>query len=190
MAKIKICGLRRDEDVEYVNELQPDFIGFILTDGFKRSIDIKLARSLKASLSPNIKAVGVFVDDDIDKINYCLDNSIIDIAQLHGSESPDYCKRVKGEVIKVFKPDSFDRIEEYDTDYILLDSGTGTGKAFDWSLIPCVDKPMLLAGGINADNIAEAIDTIKPFGIDLSSAVETDGFKDYSKIKRIMEIVK
>ena len=84
MAKIKICGLRRDVDIDYVNELKPDYIGFILTDGFRRSIDVDLAKELKSKLSPDIKAVGVFVDDDIDKINYCLDNGIIDIAQLHG----------------------------------------------------------------------------------------------------------
>lgn len=190
MAKIKICGLRRDVDIDYVNELKPDYIGFILTDGFKRSIDVDLAKELKSKLSPDIKAVGVFVDDDIEKINYCLDNEIIDIAQLHGNESSEYADKVNGDVIKVFKPDSFDKIGEYNTKYVLLDSGTGTGKAFDWDLIPSVAKPMFLAGGINADNIREAIEKINPFCIDLSSAVETDGYKDYNKIKQIMEIVK
>lgn len=190
MAKIKICGLRRQADVDYVNELKPDYIGFILTNGFRRTIDIELAKELKARLSSDIQAVGVFVDDDIDKVNYCLDNGIIDIAQLHGNEAPDYCKMVNGRVIKVFKPNSFDKIDDYDVDFLLLDSGTGTGKAFDWSLIPKVDKPMFLAGGINADNIKEAIEKINPFCIDLSSAVEVDGYKDYNKIKEILEIVK
>lgn len=190
MVKTKICGLRREVDIDYVNELKPDYIGFILTDGFRRSIDIDTARALKSKLSPKIKAVGVFVDDDIDKINLCLDNSIIDIAQLHGSESPEYCKKINGDVIKVLKPDSFDKIGEYDTKFILLDSGTGTGKAFDWGLIPKINRPFFLAGGINKDNIQIAIEKINPYCIDLSSAVETDGFKDYNKIKEIMEIIK
>lgn len=190
MVKIKICGLRREVDVDYVNALKPDYIGFILTDGFRRSVDIESAKKLKSKLSPDIKAVGVFVDDDIDKINFCLDNGIIDLAQLHGNESPEYCDKIHGDVIKVFKPDSFERIDEYNTAYVLLDSGTGTGKSFDWSLIPSVDKPMLLAGGINAENLQEAISKVHPFGIDLSSAVEVDGYKDYDKIKEIMEIVK
>lgn len=190
MAKIKICGLRRQLDVDYVNELKPDYIGFILTEGFRRSIDLDTAKQLKSRLSADITAVGVFVDDDIDKINYCLDNGIVDIAQLHGNEAPDYCKKINGKVIKFFKPDSFDKIDDYDVDYLLLDSGTGTGKAFDWSLIPKVDKPIFLAGGINAENIEQAIEKINPFCIDLSSAVEVDGCKDYNKIKEIMEIVK
>ncbi len=190
MAKIKICGLRREVDIDYVNELLPDYIGFILTDGFRRSISPDTAQKLKARLDGRIKAVGVFVNDDIDKINNAVDEGIIDLVQLHGNESADYCQQIKAPVIKYFKPDMFEHIDEYDTDYLLFDSGTGTGKTFDWSKIPATDKPFFLAGGIGSDNIQTAIKSVNPFCIDLSSAVETDGYKSYDKIKKIMEIMK
>lgn len=187
MAKIKICGLRREDDINYVNILKPDYIGFILTSGFKRSIDKEQAKKLKSLLSPDIKAVGVFVNDTLDNINYFLDNGIIDIVQLHGNETPQFCNNIDAPVIKYFKPDDFDKINEYDTEFYLFDSGTGTGKTFDWSLIPKTDKPFFLAGGLNKDNIPIAEKEINPYCIDLSSAVETNGIKDFNKIKEIME---
>ncbi len=190
MAKIKICGLRRKEDIEYVNELKPDFIGFILTDGFKRSIGEEQAAVLKAGLDKSIKAVGVFVNDDAVKINRLVNEGIIDIVQLHGQESSEFCDKIKGPVIKYFSPDMFNRTDEYNTDYFLFDSGTGTGKTFDWSKVPKTDKPFFLAGGLNADNIKQAVREINPYCIDLSSAVETNGVKDYNKIKQVMECTK
>ena len=190
MAKLKICGLKRLEDIEYVNELKPDYIGFILTPGFKRSIDIKTAELLKSHLSKDINAVGVFVNDSREKIEYFVKNGIIDTVQLHGCETPEFCKNFDVPVIKYFNPEGFDEIENYDTDYYLFDSGTGTGKKFDWSILPKSEKPFFLAGGINKNNLKSAIDTVKPYCIDLSSAVETDGCKDYNKIKEIMEIMK
>jgi phosphoribosylanthranilate isomerase len=190
MAKIKICGLRRKVDIDYVNELKPDYIGFILTEGFRRSIDISTAKLLKSNLDKDIKAVGVFVNDDIIKINDIVAQGIIDIVQLHGSEDADYCSKINAPVIKYFKPDMFDDIENYNTDFYLFDNGTGTGKSFDWSVLPKTNKPFFLAGGIDKDNIKKAINEIKPYCIDLSSSVETDGYKDYNKIKEIMEIMK
>lgn len=190
MAKIKICGLRRVLDIEYVNELKPDYIGFILTSGFRRSIDRESAKKLKSLLSKDINAVGVFVNDSKENIDYFLENGIIDTVQLHGDESPEFCKNIDAPVIKYFSPKTFDRVNEYDTDYFLFDSGAGTGKEFDWSSVPKVDKPFFLAGGINKNNISRAKAVINPFCIDLSSAVETNGVKDYGKIKEIMEIMK
>lgn len=187
MAKIKICGLRRDEDIAYVNELKPDYIGFILTSGFRRSIDFDTAKHLKSLLSPNITAVGVFVNDSLENINRFLDEKIIGAVQLHGDEGPDFCRKINSTVIKYFKPDDFDKIGLYDVDYYLFDSGTGTGNTFDWSKIPKTDKPFFLAGGLNKDNIPIAVKSINPYCIDLSSSVETDGAKDYNKIKEIME---
>lgn len=190
MAKIKICGLRRVEDIEYVNALKPDYIGFILSTGFRRTIDRETAKKLKSLLSKDINAVGVFVNDSKENIDYFLENGIIDTVQLHGDESPSFCKSINAPVIKYFSPKNFDKVNEYDTDYFLFDSGTGTGKEFDWSNIPKVDKPFFLAGGINKENINRAINSVKPYCIDLSSAVETNGVKDYKKIKEIMGIMK
>ncbi len=191
MSKIKICGLRRDEDIEYVNELVPDYIGFILTSGFRRSIDKKTAAQLKAQLRSDITAVGVFVDDDAERINTFVSEGIIDAVQLHGSESPEFCKKINAPVIKFIKCGNAaqDTIRLYENcaDCFLFDSGTGTGKTFDWSAIPKTEKPFFLAGGIGVHNIRQAIEKIKPFAIDLSSSVETDGVKDYYKIKQILE---
>ena len=190
MVKIKICGLRRQEDVNYVNALKPDYVGFILTCGFRRSIDKATAKSLKSRLDGNIRAVGVFVDDDIDRINDYVNEGIIDIVQLHGAESPDYCEKINAPVIKYFNPENFEGAEKYGVDYYLFDSGTGTGNTFDWQKIPEYKKPFFLAGGLNCDNISSAIRQVKPFAVDISSGVETDGVKDYNKMKKIMEIIR
>lgn len=192
MAKIKICGMRRDEDIDFANSLRPDYIGFVLTEGFRRSITPETAASLKKRLSGGIKAVGVFVNDSADKINLLFESSVIDIAQLHGDESPEYCKMIKAPIIKYFNcshgvPDDLDK---YDVDYFLFDSGTGTGRAFNWSNIPKTDKPFFLAGGISESNVKQAIDTAKPFAVDVSSSVETNGYKDYKKMKRFMEMAR
>ncbi len=133
MAKLKICGLKRVEDIDYVNELKVDYVGFILSGGYKRSIDFKTAQSLKNRLSKDIKAVGVFVDEDKKYIDYYIKNNIIDIVQLHGNEEPEFCKGFDVPVIKCFNPDTFSKVDEYDTDYFLFDSGAGTGKEFDWA---------------------------------------------------------
>lgn len=192
MAKIKICGLKRQQDMDYVNTLKPDFIGFILTPGFRRSITRETAVQLKAKLDKSINTVGVFVNDDADIINSFVADGIIDMVQLHGSESADFCKKINAPVIKMFKPDAFDKMNDYEpfVDYFLFDSGTGTGKTFDWCSIPKTEKPFFLAGGLSADNLEMAIDKVKPFAVDLSSSVETDGFKDFEKIKKVMEIIK
>lgn len=192
MAKIKICGMRRDEDIDFANSLRPDYIGFVLTEGFRRSITPETAARLKKRLGGGIKAVGVFVNDSTDNINLLFERNVIDIAQLHGDESPEYCKMIKAPIIKYFncsngEPDDLDK---YDVDYFLFDSGTGTGRAFDWSNIPKTDKPFFLAGGISESNVKQAIDTAKPFAVDVSSSVETNGYKDYKKMKRFMEMAR
>lgn len=192
MAKIKICGLRRRQDIDFVNAVHPDYIGFILTSGFRRSIDFETARQLKSRLDKGIKAVGVFVDDDTDKINKFADCGIIDIAQLHGSEDVENCKKVKIPVIKAFKPCDFDKIGDYENcaDYFLFDSGTGSGKTFDWDMLPKTDKLFFLAGGLNFGNVKAAIEKLNPFAVDVSSSVETNGVKDFDKIKKFTEIMR
>lgn len=192
MAKIKICGLKRLEDIKYANELVPDFVGFILSDGFKRSIKPQQAVHLKAKLSDNIKAVGVFVDEPAEAVDCFLRQGVIDIVQLHGGETPEFCSKINAPVIKMLKPTDFDKISQYEpyVDYFLFDSGTGTGKTFDWSKIPKTQKPFFLAGGLNKENIPLAMKTVNPYAVDLSSCVETDGCKDYIKIKEVMECVR
>lgn len=192
MAKIKICGLRRETDIYFVNELLPDFVGFISSGGFKRSIDLSTLKNLRSRLNDSIKAVGVFVDEDLATVNHVAAEAKLDFVQLHGGEDVDYVKSINAPVIKMLKPTDFDKINDFApyVDYFLFDSGTGTGKLFDWSKIPKTDKPFFLAGGLNCENLEKAIKNINPFAVDMSSSVETDGIKDYDKIKRVIKTVR
>ena len=110
MAKIKICGLRRTEDIEYVNELKPDFVGFILSPGFRRSIDFDTFKSLRGNLSDDISAIGVFVNEPLESIEKFTDSGLIDFVQLHGGESPQYAEQITLPVIKALKPCDFDKM--------------------------------------------------------------------------------
>ena len=193
--KIKFCGLFREKDIEYVNKLNPDYIGFVFAKS-KRQVSIKQAIKLKSKLNTNIRIVGVFVNEDIEKVLKILDKNIIDIVQLHGIESEDYIKTIKGrstkEVIKAIKVSCFEDIEVWKdscADYLLLDSGQGTGRTFNWDNIQGLNRPFFLAGGLNLENINEAILKIKPMAIDISSGVETNGVKDFEKMKEVIKIV-
>ena len=198
MVKIKICGLRRLEDIEIVNRYKPDYIGFVFADS-KRKVSHELAAQMKDNLNSDIISVGVFVDADSDEIVELFDGGVIDIAQLHGSESEEYIRNLKEKTdykLKIINAiemsDELDLLE-YDNsiaDYLLLDSGKGSGKTFDWNLIrDDLDKEFFLAGGIDVSNADEAIRKFCPYAIDLSSSLETDGFKDENKIREIMEVI-
>ena len=196
MHKIKICGIRRLEDIEIINKYLPDYVGFVFADS-KRKVSHDLASKMKKNLDSSIKSVGVFVDVEIDEILKLYDDGIIDIVQLHGSESEEYIKKLKQnsncqlKIINAIEMSGEKNLSDYDdslADYLLLDSGKGSGKTFDWRLIrKDLKKEFFLAGGLNADNIAEAIREFNPYAIDLSSSVETDGYKDELKIKKVME---
>ena len=198
MVKIKICGLKRLEDIEIVNKYKPDYIGFVFADS-KRKVSSDLAFKMKKNLVSSIKSVGVFVDEDIDEIIKLYDEGIIDIAQLHGLENEEYIKKLKQksnyrlEIINAIEMSGEKDLLEYENslaDYLLLDSGKGSGKTFDWRLIrKDLKKEFFLAGGLNSENISKAIEEFNPYAVDLSSGVETDGYKDELKIKKVMEEV-
>ena len=197
MVKIKICGLKRLEDIEIVNKYGPDFIGFVFAES-PRKVNHYLAKQLKDNLNSDIKAVGVFVDNSQEEVIELFNRGIIDIAQLHGSEDEEYIQSLKDKtnnklkIINAIEIKDETDISQYDksqADYLLFDSGKGSGKTFNWDLIKNnIKKPFFLAGGINSENISQAIDKFKPFAIDLSSSVEVNGFKNESKIKEIMEV--
>lgn len=199
MVKIKICGLRRLEDISIVNRYKPDYVGFVFADS-KRKVSHDFAYEMKSNLSSDIVPVGVFVDADIGEIVELFDRGIIEIAQLHGLESEDYINKLRentnGElkIINAIEMSDEKDLLEYDnsiSNYLLLDSGKGSGKTFDWGLIrKDLNKEFFLAGGINISNIADAIEEFNPYAIDLSSGVETDGFKDENKIEEIMEVIR
>ena len=192
MAKIKICGLRSLKDIEIVNRYLPDYAGFIINfpKSF-RSLNIEELKHLTKQLNPNIQSVGVFVDEDIDLVCSLLKEGIIDMAQLHGKEDEAYIQRVKnfGPVIKAFqirtKEDILSALESR-ADYILLDQGKGSGKTFDWSLIPQIERDFFLAGGITIENIEES-KRLHPYAIDVSSSVETNQIKDERKVKEMIQ---
>ena len=197
MTKIKFCGLTRKCDIEAVNELGPEYIGFVFWPRSKRVVTREQASELKAMLDPSIKAVGVFVDEDIEVVKSLLNDDIIDIAQLHGSEDGTYINDLKMStgkpVIKAFKIRSEDdgrQAEESPADMVLLDSGMGTGKTFNWEIIKGVKRPFFLAGGLAPDNAAEAIRELHPYALDVSSGIETEGIKDIKKMADFYEAVR
>ena len=197
MTKIKLCGLRYDEDIDAVNELLPEYIGFVFWNKSKRYITPDDALFLKQRLNPKIKAVGVFVNEDIDVIKSLFKRGIIDIVQLHGDEGEAYIHRLKNElechVFKAFKIRNYEDVMAANmsaADMVLLDSGMGTGECFDWKYINAVERPFILAGGLTPDNIRDAVTRIKPYGVDASSSLETDGKKDVSKMRLFIEAVR
>lgn len=197
--KIKICGLRRREDILAVNEANPDYCGFIVEfpKSF-RSVTADEVRELVKNLSPEIQPVGVFVNASMELVRSLLDDGTLAMAQLHGQENESYIAELKAHtdkpVIKVFSIKTADDMEnalQSPADYILLDQGSGgTGKTFDWSLIPKMERPFFLAGGIGEENLEQAIREIHPFAVDLSSSVETEKWKDPEKIRRVVDIVR
>lgn len=199
MVKIKICGIRRLEDIEMVNRYKPDYIGFVFADS-KRKVSHDFAKILKDNLDSDIVSVGVFVDSDEEEILELFDAGVIEIAQLHGSESEQYILDLKEKTNNELKiinaiemTNEIDLLDYNDSnsDYLLLDSGKGSGKTFDWSLIrKDLEKEFFLAGGLNSENVIKAIDQFNPYAVDLSSSLETNGFKDENKVKRIMEVIR
>ncbi len=197
MTYIKMCGLTRKCDIKAVNEIKPEYIGFVFWEKSKRYISPEKAFELKKLLDKNIKAVGVFVDESIEKVAELLENDIIDIAQLHGHENEDYIKNLREmtdkPVIQAFRIRSSSDMEKAvnsTADMILLDAGMGDGKIFDWSLIKDIKRPYFLAGGLNCDNIAQAVKTLQPYAVDVSSGIETDGLKDMKKMAEFSAIVR
>lgn len=197
--KIKICGLTRPEDVRAVNRAKPDFAGFIVEypKSF-RSISVEQIRKLTPQLAKEIQAVGVFVNAPEELVRALLQEGVIHMAQLHGNEEEAYIRRLQEEtgkpVIKAFSVKTEADIEKAlksPADYILLDQGGGgTGKPFDWSLIPEISRPFFLAGGLGEGNLCRAIRQIRPWAVDLSSSLETDKKKDPEKIRRAAELVR
>jgi|CZCB01.1.fsa_nt_gi phosphoribosylanthranilate isomerase len=196
VTKIKICGLTRKEDIEAVNEARPDYIGFVFAES-KRRIDEARARDLKALLDPSIKAVGVFVNEKPANIIRLCDLDVIDLIQLHGDEDAGYVetlrKHTSKKVIKAFRIRSREEVMKaasFPGDYVLLDAYQegkygGIGRPFDWSVIPGIGRQYFLAGGIDENNVEEAVLQFRPYCVDVSSGVETDGLKDPRKIMSI-----
>lgn len=201
MTRIKICGLTRKEDILAVNEALPDYIGFVFAKS-RREVKEETAFELKKLLRPEILSVGVFVNEDMNRIKHLCDRGIIDIVQLHGDEKPSYISQLKEYIknpiikaLRVSKREDFIEASVFPSDYLLFDTYHkdqygGTGERFDWTIVPKLDQAVFIAGGINCDNVLEAINCLKPYCVDVSSAVETDGYKDVAKIHKFIQKVR
>ena len=201
MVKVKICGLKRVEDIEIVNNFRPDYIGFVFAPS-KRQISLDEAKHLKSLLHPSISAVGVFVNEPIENILKYEEGKVMDIIQLHGDEDIVYLKKLKKAshlpIIKAFRikderslEEQYELLKSEDFDFALLDTYHpsnygGSGESFNWQLLKKMHRPYFLAGGIGIENIEEALRNL-PYAIDVSSKVETNGVKDGDKIKQLME---
>ena len=199
--KIKICGLRSLQDAASVNAVLPDFVGFVFVKGRKRYVEPETAAEIKAALKPVIQTVGVFLDEDRDEVVNILNSGVIDIAQLHGNESEEYIAYVREKsgkpVINVLNlknaenlSESIKRLEQSCADYIMLDAGAGEGRMFDLSLAQNLERPFIIAGGLDERNVSDVIKALRPFAVDVSSGVESAGIKDPRKIRRFVETVR
>lgn len=205
--KVKLCGMMRDCDIDYANEAMPDYVGFIFADT-RRRISREQARSFRGQLKKEITAVGVFVDESPEIVAGYLNDGIIEIAQLHGAEDEFYIERLRAlapgakliKAARVKSTEDIRKVANLSADYLLLDAMSavapgGTGSLFDWSLIDeakaskLLDKPWLLAGGICADNIPQAV-LQEPYGLDISSGIETDGAKDREKMIEVVRSIR
>ena len=197
MTKIKLCGLSRRCDIEAANALMPDYVGFVFAEGSKRRVTPAQARALKNALSPRILAVGVFVDEAPATVAALLGGGIIDAAQLHGGEDAAYIRALRRmtdrpiwQAFRVRTRADVEQAGRSEADCILLDAGAGTGTAFDWGLLDHVERPYFLAGGLDTENVAGAIRLLRPFGVDVSSGIESGGGKDAEKMAAFVAAVR
>lgn len=197
MKKIKICGLRRQEDIDYVNQYKPDYIGFVFAQS-RRQVSLDCALKLKERLHKDIKSVGVFVNEEENHVIDAVRQGCIDYIQLHGDEDEEMILRLKkatqAPIIKAVRVQTIDDIyaaDKLSCDYLLLDTYQkdaygGTGKSFSWDMIPKeIKHPFFLAGGLSIDNIEKAY-KLNAYGYDISGGVETDGMKDKEKIEELI----
>ena len=198
MTVIKLCGLSRPCDIETANLLKPDYIGFVFAKKSRRFVPPDHARELKQMLNPGISAVGVFVNESPEIVASLLNGGVIDVAQLHGGEDEDYISRLRtltrAPLIKAFRIDAAQDVAaalRSSADHILLDSGSGgTGNAFDWTLLREIERPYFLAGGLRPENAAQAVRLLHPWGVDVSSGIETNQQKDPDKMRAFVRIVR
>lgn len=197
MTGIKLCGLSRPEDIQAANELKVDYIGFVFAQKSRRYVAPERAAALKKLLSPQIRAVGVFVNEMPETVAELLRSGTIDFAQLHGQEDGDYIQQLRAltdkPIIQAFRIASAQdckAAQESTADYILLDSGAGTGESFDWTMIGQIQRPYFLAGGLSSANAADCVRRLQPYAVDVSSGIETNGVKDPIKMAEFVSAVR
>ena len=196
MTKIKICGIRRLLDIEYLNELRPEYAGFVFAKS-KRQVNKDNAYNLIKNLRCDIKKVGVFVNEKPELVLEIAEKLELQVLQFHGHENQEYINKFKGyeiwKALKINDVESISKINNYQCAKFLLDNSiAGSGESFNWELVQGkVDgSSIMLAGGLTSENVENGIAQLKPCGVDVSSGVETQGFKDYTKIKEFIKKVR
>lgn len=195
--ELKICGLSRLEDIIAVNRHGADYAGFVFFEKSKRYVDPYKANELISLLRADIKPVGVFLDEPLDNVVRIARITGVELIQLHGHESEEYVEYVKRTldrpVIKAYKASeegALKKAAQSSADYVMIDSGAGSGKKFDWSILKDFNRDYFLAGGLDPESVGEAIRMLEPFAVDVSSGVETDGIKDEKKIAEFINAVR
>lgn len=200
MVKVKICGLRRKEDIEYANELKPDYVGFVFAKS-KRQIEVEQALYLISFLDKEIKTVGVFVNEPVENALKIAQTLNLDVLQFHGDETQDYIDNFKNftvwKAIRIKDKEDLEKTKQFKVNSFVFDTLTkneygGTGKTFNWKVLKGMELnvPIILAGGLNENNVEEAIKIVDPYAVDVSSGVETEGYKDFKKMKSFIEKVR
>jgi len=201
LVKVKICGIRDDFTACKAVEMGADALGFVFCAS-KRRISPEEARQIVKKLPPFVSKVGVFMNMLPEEVRNIAEYVKLDVVQLHGNESPAYIEELNWSmVVKAFRVKDTDNlyvIDDYTVQAVLLDTyvegvAGGTGKTFDWSLINrdfFIDKHLILAGGLNPENVGKAVSMLKPYAVDVSSGVETNGVKDLKKIELFIKNAK
>lgn len=196
--RVKLCGMTRTEDIVAVNEARPDYVGFVVdVPGSRRSVSCYEFEQLSALVTPGIGRVGVFVDEPPEVIARLHEAGILDYVQLHGNEDEHYIMSLRQlcpvAILQAFVVRSAEDVERAQcstANLVLLDNGRGTGQMFDWELVRQLQRPFFLAGGLDPCNVARAIADVRPWGVDMSSGLETDGRKDPAKIRAAVAAVR
>ncbi len=202
MTKIKICGITNMDDALAAVKLGADALGFVFYNKSKRYIEPVKAAEITDALPPFVKKVGVFTNEDEGTVREIKKAVNLDLLQIHGDETPEYCSRLEGPYIKAFRlknESTLSEVYSYKTNYVLFDTYSrdeygGTGHAFDWDMLvnhPFKNKYVILSGGLNPENVKEAVTLLNPYAVDVSSGVEeSPGKKDIGKIKKFIEAVR
>ena len=195
--RLKICGLSRLEDITAVNRHGSDYAGFVFFEKSKRYVDPYKANELISLLRTDIIPIGVFMDEPLDNVIRISRISGVEMVQLHGHESDEYVEYVKRTlerpVIKAYKAGEegvLEKAKNSPADFVMIDSGAGSGKRFDWTILKDFGREYFLAGGLDPESVGEAIALLEPYAVDVSSGVETDGIKDEKKIADFIKAVK